>query len=121
MGTFTVSVEIGDSEGQRFVTIQALVDTGATYTTLPTTLLQDLGVAPTGSRSFILADDRRIQRDVADTWIRLEGDAHPSLVVFDPDGAQPLLGAVTLETFGLAVDPIRQRLIHVDALLKRNA
>lgn len=68
-----------------------------------------------------MAGERRVHRDVADTWIRFEGEAHPSLIVFGPDDAQPLLGAVTLETFGLAVDPINERLTYVDALLKRHA
>ncbi len=118
MGTFSVDVEVGDPQGNRYEMVRALVDTGSTYTTLPDGLLRRLDVVPTGTRSFVLADERRVQRDVAIAWVRLEGDAYPSLVVFGPDDAQPLLGAVTLETFGLAVDPINQRLIHVDALLK---
>ena len=38
-------------------------------------------------------------------------------VVFAEDGSEPLLGAVTLEIFLLAVDSVRQRLIPVRGLL----
>ena len=41
-----------------------------------------------------------------------------TLVVFGEDGVDPLLGAVTLEEFLLAPDPIRQRLIPIPGLLK---
>jgi hypothetical protein len=34
-----------------------------------------------------------------------------------PDQAPQLLGAQTLETFGLGVDPLGKRLIQVDAYL----
>jgi len=32
MGTFNVAIQIGDLAGQHFVDVQALVDTGSTYT-----------------------------------------------------------------------------------------
>ena len=118
MGTFSVDIEVGDSQGNRYEIVRALVDTGATYTPLPTGLLRRLDVGPTGTRAFVMADERRVHIDVGITWLRFEGEAYPNLVVFGPDDAQPLLGAVTLETFGLAVDPVSQRLIHVDALMK---
>jgi hypothetical protein len=41
------------------------------------------------------------------------------IVVFGDEGALPLLGAVTLEEFGLGVDPIARKLIPVPGLLVR--
>ena len=41
-------------------------------------------------------------------------------VVFAEEGSEPLLGAVTLEMFLLGVDPVRQRLVPVRALLMAN-
>ena len=41
------------------------------------------------------------------------------LVVFTPDGTRPLLGATTLETFGLAANPVVQELVEVPVLMKR--
>ena len=46
MGTFNITIEIGDPQGQRFEEIDALVDTGATMTAVPTFILRRLGVVP---------------------------------------------------------------------------
>ena len=46
MGTFGVTIEIGDPQGQRFEAMNALVDTGATYTVVPASLLVRLSVTP---------------------------------------------------------------------------
>jgi len=39
-------------------------------------------------------------------------------VVFGDEGVEALLGAATLETFSLAMDPVRRRLVPVPGLLK---
>ena len=52
MGTFSVEIEIGDSARERWVTLDALVDTGSTMTSAPASLLRDLGVEPEGQRAF---------------------------------------------------------------------
>ena len=49
----------------------------------------------------------------------MEGSELTVLVVFAPTGMSPLLGATALEVFGLAADPVNQRLLPVPALLKR--
>ena len=43
MGTFNVQLEIGDPDGQRFETVEAMVDSGATFTFIPRSLLERLG------------------------------------------------------------------------------
>lgn len=117
MGTFSVALEIGDPQGRRYETINALVDSGATYTTLPASMLRRLGVAALDNANFILADGSRMQREVGQTWTRLEGKEFIAPVVFGDETAQSLLGAVTLKIFRLGIDPVRQRLIPVDGLL----
>ncbi len=117
MGVFQVELEIGDPQGERYETVSALVDSGATYTILPSSLLQELGVASELSRSFILADGRHIERDFGETRIRINGENHTSPVVFGADNSMPLLGAVTLEIFALGIDPVNGRLIHIDSLM----
>jgi len=39
-----------------------------------------------------------------------EGKSAPCLVVFAPEGTQPLFGVLALESLGLEVDPVNQRL-----------
>ena len=117
MGTFQVSIAVGDPEGQQYESLEALVDTGAAYSTLPGSLLRRLGV-PSGRRvEFELADGTIIERDVGQTWVRINGATAIVPVVFAEEGSEPLLGAVTLGIFLLAVDPVRQRLVPVRGLL----
>ena len=119
MGTFTVPLEVADPRSRRYETVAALVDSGATCTALPISMLQRLGVVAHGARRFVLADGRRLELGFGRTWIRLDGREEISPVVFQEDGAQPLLGAVTLEIFGLGIDPVQGRLIPVDAFMLR--
>ena len=116
MGTFWVDVEIGDPGSTGFETVTALVETGATYTVMPASLLRSLGVAPVDRQSFILANGQRIHRDIGETAIRIDGRIRTTLVVFSAEESHALLGAYTLEAFSLAADPVNRRLVHVDAL-----
>jgi predicted aspartyl protease len=118
MGAFHIPIEIGDSQGHRYESLEALVDTGASHTVIPASVLRNLGVIVQEPWPFDLADDRVIELDVGFTMVRLDGRVRPVLVVFGAEGAEPLLGAITLETFNLAVNPIHKRLVPVHALLK---
>jgi predicted aspartyl protease len=117
MGTFRVQVEIGDAAGERWETVEALVDTGATYTTAPAPLLRQLGVTPHARETFVLADGRRVEHDIGRSWIRVSGRTEVTLLVFGEPGAPPLLGAYALEGLRLAPDPIGRRLVPVPGLL----
>lgn len=52
MGSFRVQIEIGDPAGSRFDRLEALVDTGATYTWVPRDFLERLGIPPEEERPF---------------------------------------------------------------------
>jgi clan AA aspartic protease len=114
---FRHRIEVGDPQGQRFEAVEALVDTGATFTTTPAAILERLGVQRERRVRFRLADDRVIERDVGETYVRLNGQTLHTLVVFGDEGAQTLLGVYTLEAALLAVDPVGQRLVPTDALM----
>ncbi|HKP19425.1 MAG TPA: aspartyl protease family protein [Gaiellaceae bacterium] len=118
MGTFEVTVEVAGPSRDRFVRLDALVDTGSTYTVLPASLLHELGVEILDTARFVLADGTEVERDVGRVWVRFEGRERYVLVVF---GEHPLLGAVTLEEFLLAADPVAGRLVPVPGLMMRLA
>jgi len=118
MGTFTTRIEIGDPNGQRWESVEALVDSGATFTMVPRSLLEQLGVRARDKIPFELADGRSVELDVGETSVRIGIRVRTTLVVFTDNGLQPLLGAYTLEAFLLAIDPVNQRLVPVSALLK---
>ena len=121
MGTFKVEMEIGDPEGGRFEQLSALVDTGSTYTVIPRPLLERLSVEPRERAKFRVADERVIERDVGQTWIRIDGKSVITLVVFGDEDSSPLLGAYALEGLLLAADPVKQRLVPVEGLLMRSS
>lgn len=119
MGSFRVRIEVGDPEGRRFEALEALVDTGATYTWVPRSVLEGLGIRPARERPFILADGKEVLYGVAWTMVRLDSQVEPTLVVFGDEGTEALLGVFTLEGFGLGVDAVNERLIPTPGLLKR--
>ena len=117
MGTFQVTIDVGDPSGQRFEAIEALVDTGATYTVVPAPLLVRLGVVRHARDVFVLADGRHVERDIGQTWVRVAERAVITLVVFGEPDSRPLLGVYTLEGGRLAPDPVGRRLLPVPAML----
>ena len=117
MGTFNGTIEVGEPEGTHYQAISALVDTGASYTTVPASILRDLRVSAHQRVTFILADGRRIERDVGRTWVRIDGKSEIMLVVFGDDETEPLLGACTLQGLLLTVDSPNERLLPTPGLL----
>ncbi len=111
MSSFETTIEVGDLDGRRGEAIDALVGTGATYTSLPREVLARLGVQPEERRPFVLAHGQQVEYPLA--WIRvgLEGRQQPTPVIFGDAASEPLLGAFTLEGFGLAVDPVNRRVV----------
>lgn len=118
MGTFSVPIEVGDIQGNRFEGLDVLVDTGATATMIASSVLQRLGIAPVRRQAFVYANGERVQLEMGEVRVRVEGRETPTWVIFGAEGAMPLLGAHALEGVFLGVDPIGQRLIPVDGLLK---
>jgi predicted aspartyl protease len=121
MSHFWVPIQVGSREGRgrRSEPLLALVDTGSTYTWVASDLLEELGVEAQQERPFLLADGRLVRYRMGWVQIRLEGVEQPTIVVFAPPGSEPILGVVTLEEFGLAADPVNERLISVPGLAKR--
>ena len=115
MARLTVRLEVGDQRGTRFQDIELIVDTGSTFTALPRTLLEELAVPVGRQANSRMADGRTATVDVGWTMVRLEGQTFLTRVTFADEGEPTLLGVVTLEEALLAVDPVGQRLVPVDA------
>ncbi len=111
MGALHVTIEVGDMRGERFEPVEVMVDTGATFTTVPAKVLRSLGVSPHRTMPARLADGTIIEDEVCDTVIRLEGQTFYTPVTFGKEGEPNLLGVVALGTALLAVDPVDQRLV----------
>ena len=61
MDWFRVTLHLAGATGERFQLMEALVDTGASYTWIPRDVLEGLGVRPDEERVFVLADGRAVR------------------------------------------------------------
>ena len=118
MGTFTVNVQVGDLDWNESIGLDAIVDTGSTYTFIPAGVLNRLGIPPEDRRLFELADNRTVECSIGHARLRVDDAETVTMVVFAEDEISPLLGATTLEHLSLGVDPINRRWIPVPAILK---
>ena len=116
MATFTYPIDVVSADGSRTEKVDATVDTGSTYTCLPSTMLRNLGIVPYRRIQSELADGSIVEDDLGIVNVRVEGIEAPTLVIFTDEGAPALLGAYTLEGALLVVDPVRRRLAPTHAL-----
>jgi clan AA aspartic protease len=118
MGEVRVEIAvINPRTGARSEDIAAVADTGATLTVVPGRLLGSLGIEKTRAVSLVFADGRRTQRHVGNAVVEVNGEATACRVVFGESDDAALLGLAALEQLGLAVDPVRRRLVPTDFLL----
>lgn len=80
------------------------------YSLVPQRTLARLGIRPTYTRSFTLADGTQIKRRLGHALFNYKGVKAPSPVIFGEEGDSPLFGIITLETLGLMLDPFRREL-----------
>lgn len=112
MGTFVVEVVLAHpGHPERVQPMKLLVDTGSAYTWVSASLLWDLGLSPSTSRRILTIQGQVIERPAAEVLLTLDGQTLHTLCLFGEPGEIEVLGAVTLEQFGLAVDPVARRLI----------
>ena len=113
MGTFYWPMEIGPVDGSRFETVNAIVDTGATFSQVPGNILRELGIVPTRYVQSQLADGSINRDGVADVKIRIDGRETYSTVLFGEEDSPILMGSYALEGVVLAVDPHHECLIDL--------
>lgn len=87
-----------------------LVDTGSTDPVVPADALRSIGLAPKGRRIYELADGRRETVDVAPAEMEFMGEIIGTTVCFGQDGIEPLLGLTALESVGIEIDVVSERL-----------
>jgi predicted aspartyl protease len=112
MGTFFVEAQLAALETpERLEPVTLLVDSGSTYTWVSGATLRALAVVPTERRRVVTIEGQVVERDAAEVLITLEGRTLHTVCLFSGAGELDVLGAYTLEGFGLAVDPVRRKLI----------
>ena len=112
MGTVHISIGVGNPGGGDLELIpEALVDTGATHTVLPDSLLRYLHIEPREYDTWEFADGTTKEMGFGMARISIDGREWPCPVIFGPED-QYLIGATTLQIFSLMVDPEGEELIR---------
>lgn len=111
MGLFRTTIEVANPANGKFIEIEPIVDTGATYSMLPTSLLEGrLGLSPSEQMTFTLADGSRQPYGLGEARFKFDDRQRTTPVIFGPEDVY-LLGAVSLQSFGLIADTTHHRLI----------
>ena len=113
MGMFNVPIKISNPNGEDEAEFDALVDTGAFLTMAPEPALRRLGLTPNRTVEFELADGSIVAHGVGEARAAINGHSVTTQIVFGPEGVEPVIGALTLESLRLAVDPVNEPLIPV--------
>jgi predicted aspartyl protease len=114
LGTFTYPITLHSATGGNSEEVEALVDTGSTFSVLPATTLERLGIAPHRSVRLRLANGVVEERRIGNVTAEINGDSQSIICVFGEADSPAIIGAVTLESFLLGVDPVEQRLLPVE-------
>jgi hypothetical protein len=66
-----------------------------------------------------LADGTTLKRKVCSAYFEFEGEGGPAPVVYGEEGDEPLLGAITLKSFGLVLNPFTRTLHPMRMLMAK--
>ena len=117
MGTFEHRISVSNGNGGEVHTVLALVDTGATFSFLPASLLRDkLHIPVERQEVFRYANGVKSTLDVGYASFEVAGRVAPSPVVFGAED-QYLLGATSLQTLSLIADTSNHTLMPTPELL----
>jgi len=87
-----------------------LIDTGATYTVLPESVLEQVGAwGPMREIEVALGDGRKVRGRLYSVLIKIE-DVEAAAISIAFEGAQTVIGVETLESAGVKLDPTTGRL-----------
>ncbi len=120
MGFTHLRIEIANPAGPTvWEEVEFLIDSGATASVVPAQVLDKLGIKPLGERDFRLASGQTIRRKIGAAAFRYEDRVAAAEVIFGEEGDYTLLGVLTLEALGFALDPLKRELRPLPMILAR--
>ena len=112
MGIFARTVSIGNLEGGDRAEVEAVVDTGASDSMFPVSLLEHLHLRPRSQVDYVLADGSGVTYGRGQAHISIDGRDGICPVIFGPEGEDNChIGATTLQILMFAVDSANETLI----------
>ena len=112
MATFKVKVKVWNpAQPERSADLDAWADTGAAYSWISMARLDPLGVQRVRRLQFQTIEGHTVERDLAAVFLSADGFTGGDNVVVAESGDLEVLGAHSLESLGLAVDPVHKKLV----------
>jgi clan AA aspartic protease len=112
MGITLTRARISNPRRPEFATeVEFLIDTGALYSVIPLPTARKLRLTKLDREEFTLADGTHRAYDVGEEFFELGNRRGTSKVVFGPAKVTALLGALTLESLGLMVNPVTREVL----------
>ena len=117
MGFIHVNVGLSNASDLDSVEeVRVLVDTGATLSVFPASVLEKMGIRRTSQRRF-RGFGGVVTRDIGAAMMHYEGENAAVAVVFGDEGDPAIMGVTALETLGYHVNPVDGDLRRVEMLL----
>ena len=111
MGLTYLEVQVaGPATPEDSEPVEFLVDSGAVHSVVPASILERLGIEPLDEQVFRLADGTKVVRRKGGAVFRYGERVGVADVIFGEGGDSNLMGATTLESLGLVLDPLRREL-----------
>ena len=111
MGEFSWPIGVWSADGGRVETVDALVNTGASYSMFPGSMLERLGIEKRFELPFEQADGSVVNRDVGRAVLVINGDESTMRVIFGDEGTDSLIGSNALQEFLLLIDAVGEQLV----------
>ena len=112
MATFTVKVKVWNpADPTRFAEAEVWADTGAAYSWISKARLEPLSVQKVRRLQFRTIEGHTVERDLAAVFLSTNGYTGGDNVVVAESQDLEVLGAHSLESLGLAVDPVHKKLV----------
>jgi predicted aspartyl protease len=111
MSTFKAKFRIWNpASPEKAEEVEAVVDTGASFSWISRSRLERLGLSPSRRMPFRTIEGRVLERDLAAIYIATDGYSAPDVVVMAEPGETEVLGAHSIEGLGMAADPVQKKL-----------
>ena len=118
MGLTVLRIAVGNPATPEVTeSLDFLIDSGAVYSVVPSPVLERLAIHPLTEQEFRLANGARIVRKRGVAVFKCRDRVGGADVIFGEEGDHILLGALTLESLGYALDPLRRELTELPMIL----
>ncbi len=112
-----IKIRVYNFDLSKWVDVEVLVNSGPLFTSIPSSILEELGLKPITKRKLRVFSGEILERDIGEAVIEYEDRRAIVPVVFGTREDTPVLGVITLEALGYQLDPITKKLKPIEPLM----